>query len=145
MAGDGAVGQVLLRRSFAWGVFFVGDSKADVVEVNPDVVVTWGREDEALAVLVRHAQDVDDQVLDALEDDEEVPWAEVTLNVHWGSSTAMRTDGDGLIAVPSGVVTVGDANFEDVFALQPGRWRVQLSLEPRDDADNVDLWLSPAG
>jgi hypothetical protein len=145
MAGDGAVGQVSLRRSFAWGVFFIGDSKADVVEVNPDVAVTWGREDEALAVGVRHAMDVDDQVLDALDDDEEVPWVEVTVNVHWGGPSASRTDGDGLIDVPSGVVTIGDANFEDVFALPPGRWRVQLSLEPHDNAEHVDVWLSPAG
>jgi hypothetical protein len=144
LAGDGAVGEVSLRRSFAWGVFFIGDSRADVVEVNPDVVVTWGRQDEALAVLVRHAQDVDDEVLDALDDDEEVPWVEVALNVRWGTRTASGTDGDGFIAVPSGVVTIGDANFEDVFALPPGRWRVQLSLDPHDDAERVDVWLSPA-
>lgn len=89
--------------------------------------------------------DVDDQVLDALDDDEEVPWVEVTVNVHWGSPSAGRTDSDGLIDVPSGVVTIGDANFEDVFALPPGRWRVQLSLEPHHNAEHVDVWLSPAG
>ncbi len=127
VVGNGALGEVSLRRSFAWGVF-IGDSGADVVEVNPDVVVTWGREDEALAVLVRHAQDVDDHVFDGLEDDEEVPWVEVTLNVRWGTPTGSQTDEDGFIAVPTGVVTIGDANIEAVFAMPPGRWRVQPSL-----------------
>ncbi len=91
-ADIGGVGEVTLRRSFGWGVLFIGDSKADVVEVNPDTAITWGREDEAIAVLVRHAQDVDDAVLEALADDEEVPWTEVTVRPHWGRPADRATN-----------------------------------------------------
>jgi hypothetical protein len=70
--------------------------------------------------LVRHASDVGDEALEGLSDD------------------------DGHIAVQSGVITIGDAHFDDVFAVRPGRWRIQVALTPRSDAERVDVWLSPA-
>jgi hypothetical protein len=57
---------VTLQRAFGWGVLFLGDSNGEPIDVDPDAIVTWGREDQTVAVLVRHAQDVDADILDAL-------------------------------------------------------------------------------
>jgi hypothetical protein len=133
---------VTLQRPFGWGVLFLGDSDAEPIDVDPDTIVTWGREDQTLAVLVRHAQDVDADVLDALDDDDKVPLVEVTVNVHW--TPVGTADAEGIIAIPSGVLVIGDADHEEPFAVTPGRWRVQVSLEPQEHAEHVDLWLTPA-
>lgn len=133
---------VTLQRAFGWGVLFLGDSNAESTEVDPDAIVTWGREDQTIAVAVRHAQDVDANVLDALDDDDEVPLVEITVNVHWVPAAA--ADAEGFIAVPSGVLVIGDADQEEPLAVTPGRWRVQVSLEPQEHAERVDLWLTPA-
>ena len=132
---------VTLLRAFGWGVLFVGDSNAEPIEVDPDAIVTWGREDQTIAVLVRHAQDVDADVLDARGDDDEVPLAEVTVNVRW--VPAGTADAEGFIAVPSGVLVIGDADQEEPLPVTPGKWRVQVSLEPQEHAERVDLWLTP--
>lgn len=137
-------GERTLHRAFGWGVLFIGDATADIVEVDPDTRVTWGNGREAVAVLVRHAQDVDDDVLDGLDDDDEVPDAEVTVVVRWGAEAGRETDADGLIAVPTGLLTVGDADAEERFQLAPGTWRLQLVFDRPQDADRVDVWLSPA-
>jgi hypothetical protein len=140
--GAMAADDVALRRPFGWGVLFLGDSRADHIEVDPETLVTWGREDQTVAVLVRHAQDVDADVLDALADDDEVPEVEVSVNVHWGA--ADTADVEGVIAVPSGVLAIGDADVEEPISVTPGRWCVQISLEPREHAERVDVWLTPA-
>jgi hypothetical protein len=137
-------GERILRRAFGWGVLFIGDATADIVEVDPEVRVTWGSGREAVAVLVRHAQDTDDDVLDGLGDDDEVPDAEVSVVVRWGAEAGRETDADGFIAVPSGVLAVGDADAEESVQLVPGAWRLQLAFDRPQDADRVDVWLSPA-
>jgi hypothetical protein len=137
-------GERTFRRAFGWGVLFIGDATADIVEVDPDTTFTWGNGQEAVAVLVRHAQDVDDAVLDALDDDDEVPEAEVSVVVRWGAEAGRETDADGLIALSTGVLAVGDADAEESVRLEPGTWRLQLVLDRPQDADRVDVWLSPA-
>jgi hypothetical protein len=140
--GPASVDGVTLQRAFGWGVLFFGDSNAQPAGMDADAVVTWGSEDEAVAVLVRHAQDIDADVLDALDDDQEAPLVEITVSVHWGATDS--ADADGFIAVPSGVLVIGDADWEEPLAVLPGRWRVQVSLEPEEHAERVDLWLTPA-
>lgn len=134
----GTAGDLTVRRTFGWGVLFVGDAHAAPVEVDPEAAVTWGREDQAAAVAVRHAQDVD---LPAAPADDVVPPAEVTVRVRRGSTVGPTTA--GVVAVPSGVLVVGDADGEDRVAVAPGRWRVQARLEPEESAEHVELWLSP--
>ena len=143
-AGPDPDGDIVLRRAFGWGVLFIGDAEADIVEVEPDSVITWGREDQTVAVLVRHAQDVDDEVLDALHDDDEVPDAEVAVSVHWGPLVDGKPVDEGVIAVHSGRVSVGDADHENSFSVAPGRWHVQIGLEPIQHAERIDVWLSRA-
>jgi hypothetical protein len=125
-------------------VLFIGDSAAQIVEVDPDRPVTWGSEAEAAAVLVRAGLVVDPVVLDALDEDEEVPWIEVTVSVRWGRAADRVPDAEGVVAVPSGILTLGDTDHEDVVALTPGRWRLQIGLEPLRDAERIDVWLTPA-
>jgi hypothetical protein len=48
-----------------------------------------------------------------------------------------------VIDVPSGVLTVGDAEHEDALELGPGRWAVQVGCSPHDFAENVHVWLQP--
>lgn len=136
--------ELVLRRSFGWGVLFIGDAEADIVEVDPDSPVTWGREDQTVCVLVRHAQDVDDDVLESLQDDDEVPYAEVDVSVHLGRADPEQEVSEGFIAVPTGRVSIGDADQEDSVSVVPGRWRVELSLVPLEQAERVDIWLSRA-
>jgi hypothetical protein len=68
--------------------------------------------------------------------------AEVTVNVHWVPGDT--ADAEGFLAVPSGVLVIGDADLEEPLAVTPGRWRVQVSLKPQEHAERVDLWLTPA-
>ena len=137
-------GEVTLRRAFGWGVFFIGDSQADIVEVLPGAPVLWGDGREAAAVLVRHAQDVDDDVLDALGPDDDVPDVAVTVVVRWGFLAPRPVDAEGWLDVPSGRLTLGDADFEDIFELRPGKWRVQVLLDRPPDPERVDIWISAA-
>ncbi len=37
-----------------------------------------------------------------------------------------------------------DADLEESLAVAAGRWLVQVSLESREHAERVDLWLTPA-
>ncbi len=54
---------------------FLGDWEAVSIGISPDAAVTWRREDQMTAELLRHAKDVDADVLDAL-DDYEIPLVE---------------------------------------------------------------------
>lgn len=49
----------------------------------------------------------------------------------------------GVIDVPSGVLSVGDAEQEDIVAIGPGRWAVQIECSPRENAEKVCVWLQP--
>ena len=143
-ADGGSGGRRSWRRAFGWGVLFIGDATADVVVVDPDVPFTWGTVDEAFCVVVRHGQDVDDDVLEGLAPDDEVPWAEVSLEVRLGETAPDDVDGDGVVAVPTGVLTIGDADEEERFDVEPGLWRVQIALSPLQDAETVKIWISRA-
>ena len=46
-----------------------------------------------------------------------------------------------MIDVPSGVLTLGDAEHEDVIEIGPGRWTVQVACSPHEFAENVRVWL----
>ena len=68
-----------------------------------------------LAVKVLHAQDVD---LRGFESDEVIPPAEVELEVLVGDRPRSEVLFSGVIDVPSGVLTLGDAEHEDALEIE---------------------------
>ena len=91
-----------------------------------------------LAVKVLHAQDVD---LRGFESDEVIPPAEVQVDVLVGDRPRSEELFSGVIDVPSGVLTLGDAEHEDAIEIGPGRWAVQVGCSPHEFAENVRVWL----
>lgn len=128
-----------LSRPFGWGVVIVMDrDSADVPErLNESGVAS---SPTALAFRVRHAQDVELEGLDP--DDELAPFA-VSVDVAIGSPVEPFSFAHEIL-IPSGVVTIGDADHEDELSVSPGRWRVTVNLEPEDHAENVKVWLTGA-
>ena len=91
-----------------------------------------------LAVKVLHAQDVD---LTGFEADEIVPPAQVQVLIRVGDRSQADALFSGEIDVPSGVLTVGDAEQEDALEIGSGRWAVQVDCAPRESAETVQIWL----
>lgn len=77
-----------------------------------------------LAVKVRHAQDVD---LRGFEADELVPPAQAHVHIHVCDRPQADALFSGDIDVPSGVLTVGDAE--------------QVDCAPREVAEDARVWL----
>ena len=119
-------------RPFAWGVLVVGDADGhDIPPLEP--LQTIAATDSTVVIRVRHAQDVTD-----IDDSEFL----VNLRV-----AADSGDGEGvkaIVAVPSGRLSVGDANAADILNLRPGRWQLRIEVEPNDVPEHVAVWLSPA-
>lgn len=133
--------RLAFQRSFAWGILLVSDSQTTAVpELDHQAVVTAS--EEALAIVVHHAADMP---FDDLQPDEIVPKAEVVVRVYVDGSAPSRPSYDAVLSVPSGTITVGDADREELVAIGPGRWHVRVVCTPWDHADEVDLWLRPVG
>jgi hypothetical protein len=125
-----------LRRSFGWGVLLISDARSRDIPVSlPKGPVT--ATDTAVAIAVRHAQDVD------YEGGETAP-AAVSVNVLAGPADVAATDFEGSIRLGSGVLAVGDAEQEETVDVRPGSYRVQVRLDHPEYAENVDVWLTPA-
>ena len=90
---------------------------------------------------VLHAQHVD---LSGFDPDEIVPPAEVRVEIHIGAGAPGDVPFSGTIDVPSGVITVGDAEQEDALEIGAGRWAVRVDYEPPEHAELVRVWLRPA-
>jgi hypothetical protein len=131
----GAPGEPIfsLSRPFNWGGIFVMDSTtADIpARFGPHGLV---RSPTCLGVVVRHAQDVDTSAKGPFE---------VKVEVRWGPP-----DGDlsivHQIGVPSGAVTIGNAEAEEVIPVA-GSCIVSVALDDDSHAENVTIWLTPAG
>ena len=125
-----------ISRPFHWGLLLFMDQKAPVVPEVPDDIVSQSA--SGVAVKVRHAQDVE---LSAFEADDVIPPAHVHVDVRIDEGPPAAAVFSGLIDVPSGVLTVGDVDHDDVLDVGPGRWAVQVECLPRDDAERVTIWL----
>ena len=131
-----------ISRAFGWGLLIIADSTAtDLDDVDPDLPVTWARDHAHVGV--RHAQDVDVDDLE-LDDDDELPEAEVSVTVRLRAAAEDATAFDGVIEVPSGTITVGDADEEEALVVGAGSWRLQIDLDPPEHPTEVDIWVSPA-
>jgi hypothetical protein len=126
-----------IERAFGWGLLLVMDQdSSDVPELSTALV---SASSTGLAVKVHHAADVD---LAGFKDDEVIPLAQVEVDVHVGLSAPPDTHYRGSIDVPSGVITLGDADQEDRLDVEPGRWDVQVICIPADGhADKVLMWF----
>ncbi len=72
--------------------------------------------------------------------------AAVELNVYVHAAPVPSSDHASVIVLPSGVLALGDADRFDEVSLRPGRWLLQVDLDPRrsDEARWVNIHLSPA-
>ena len=136
-----------VRRPFHWGIVIVAadDWAGDLPEVDPDSLVTAS--ERTVIIGVRHAQDSDEfdgEVLKLAE-------AEVVvrkLGEAASSSESRREVFRTVITVPTGRLTVGDADEEVVVSAHPGANTVLVSVDaqvPRDDMspDAVQVDLLP--
>lgn len=129
-----------LQRPFGWGVLMLSDAHTNDTPLSLDsgpVAATPG----AVAVKVRHAQDVE---FDGLDDDEEVPLFVVNVSMAVGPSRDSGLAFDGVLDLPSGTLLIGDADREDVVTIDPGLYRVQIWLDDWDYAENVRIALTSA-
>jgi hypothetical protein len=72
--------------------------------------------------------------------------ADVELNVYVHALPVPSSDHSSVIVLPSGTLSIGDANRSDEISLSPGRWLMQVDLDRHrsDDARWVNIHLSPA-
>jgi hypothetical protein len=128
-----STGGFRVDRPFGWGLLLIGDrTLQEVPSIDPDAAVAA----TGSCVGVRHAQDVD-----LGSGDNEF---RVSLGVRLGQPTETSVCFDGVIDVPSGEITFGDADRQDSLDVVPGRWRVQVNLEPEDFPEHAEIWISSA-
>ena len=89
---------------------------------------------------VRHAQDVD---LSGGDDDEIPPFV-VSVRFLPGIAQGQELSFDGVMSLLSGLMSVGDADREEVLALTPGTYRLQVEVDPDDHPERFRVWYSPA-
>lgn len=131
--------RLAFKRAFAWGILLVSDSQTKAIpELDHQSVVTAS--EEALAIVVHHAADVP---FDDLPPDEIVPQAEVAVRIYVDRPEPSAPSFEAAVSVPSGTLTVGDADHEESLDIGAGRWHVHVVCTPWDDADEVVLWLLP--
>lgn len=78
---------------------------------------------------------------DHLAPEEIVPKAEVAVEVYVDEPLPKTPGFEAVFSVPSGTLTVGDADQEDSLEIGPGLWGVTVICTPWDHADKVELWL----
>jgi hypothetical protein len=133
--------RLAFKRAFAWGILLVSDSQTKAIpELDHQAVVTASK--EALAIVVHHAADVP---YGDVPSDQIVPESEVAVRIYVQESAPRTPSFEAVMSVPSGTLTVGDADHEESLDIDPGRWHVRVVCTPWDHADEVDLWLLPVG
>ncbi|HEY3562411.1 MAG TPA: hypothetical protein VGL05_33325 [Kribbella sp.] len=125
-----------VRRPFWWGLVLLMDRDTPDVPSLTDSVISQSA--EGLAVQVLHAQDVE---LSGAEAGDVIPPAQVQIEVRIGEPPPAEVLFSGAIDVPSGILTVGDAEQEDALEISPGRWAVQVDCAPPEFAETVRVWL----
>ncbi|MEL5955720.1 hypothetical protein AADR41_13280 [Streptomyces sp. CLV115] len=118
-------------RSYYWGCIYASDEEeGDFDDLDgPGPIWTshcW------VTIRVRHAR--------LVAEDE----ADVDLVVEVRQTAAADFAYQATIDLPSGVLSVGDADSDDTLRLAPGTWLMQVDLDSPDDATNVRIVLSPA-
>ena len=127
------------KQPFQWGLLLAFDDEADWTL--PEGVGTDGIVSSAtcITVPVLHAQDV--EIPDDWPDDEDVPDAEVEVEVTLGSP-APAAEFVGTLACPSGRLNVGDAESSRVLDVPSGVLTVAVTREPMQFAESVTITVS---
>lgn len=131
---------LVIERPFNWGVLLVSDQFTDDIPGSSQTGFSVSQ--QALAIAVRHAQDVDYDDLD-LEPDDVVPPTQVRVRVLEGRCP-QPTDFDCQIAVPSGKLSIGDAEHEVLIDVESGTYRIEVALDVAEHPESVEVWWSPA-
>lgn len=130
---------ITIVRAWQWGIAIIGDSRGEVPPVEPNSAASIGR--EAVVLNVRHAQDV---VIPDDAADDDVIEATATIHVRVLSS-AVPSDRplvcDVTLAVPSGRVSIGDANDEYVIDWAGASVRVVATANELDRTDLDEMWV----
>ena len=124
-----------IQRRFGWGILLIGDAESSDIPLGPGRGVAISTATN-ICVRVRHAQDVESPSDGNLE----VPPFEVSVRCVSGVSHALALCFDGTIDLPSGRLSIGDADDEKILALRPGRWRFQIEVDTRDHPERVYVW-----
>ncbi len=134
-----------IRRPFHWGIVVVAvePPTGDIPAVVGDTLVVANA--HSLIILVRHAQDIE-----SLDGEYDFAEAEVTVRQMVGpmsSPASGRVVYEGVLDVPSGRLSVGDADDWVILPAHHGANTAVVSVEagvPADelspDAVHVDLW-----
>jgi len=128
--------EVTIPRAWHWGVVFLVDKRGAIPDVDPDTLVSVGP--SGLVLLARHAQDTFEVV------DGKLVYA--TATVHTRLLTEPVEDRrpvvfDGVVATPSGQLSVGDADSEVIISAHHSQTRFVISvLDPQDNSPD-DLWV----
>ena len=135
--------EIQWSQPFRWGLLTAFDSERswglpDDVTANA-VTAT----DTALAVQVRHSQDIEEP--EDWPSDLNLPEAQVRVVVAFAESPdGAPVEFDGFLQCQSGRLAVGDAEDERILHVPAGVLRVQVSLFPREFAEYVVLRLIQA-
>jgi hypothetical protein len=143
-----------IERPFHWGIVVIaGDDwrgEPEAPAIDPDRMVAAN--DFAVTIAVRHAQDTD-EVEKGDDGVESVKFAKATVVARLLDSSppdeGRRQVFSGVITVPSGRLSIGDADEESIVTAHQGSNRVIVSVDegiPADDLspDLVFVDLLPA-
>jgi len=125
------------HRPFHWGVLFIGDPETvDIPEMRLDGAISSSA--ALVAVPVRHAQDIEYSGREKIH-----PFA-VSVSCSPGVDQGQELSFDGVINLPSGLMSVGDADSASILTLAPGTYRIQIAVHPYEHPERVRFWYSPA-
>jgi hypothetical protein len=128
-------------RPFRWGVILLSDE--DATEIPDDIgTTTVAMARSTLSIGVKDAHDT--EIPEDFDDDDLAPVAEVTVTAHNSASAPADAQFDCRIATPSRRVTIGDAEEERTFKVTSDATRVQIHLDPPEEAQHVSIWLTEA-
>lgn len=129
-----------ITRSFHWGIAIVMDHDADIPDMDPERPVTAG--ESALIVTVRHGADIRSSQSEPAEVSIVVRRHERPVEL-----AGRRQLFDGVLATPTGRLSIGDA-IEDVeLSTHAGHTRVTVSVDaewPVDDHHHESLVIDLA-
>lgn len=127
-------------RPWQWGIVIVGDSRGELPELEPGVVASIGA--EAIVICVRHAQDV--VIPEGAAADDEVGEATATVHVRVLASFVPPDRPlvcDVTLAIPSGRVSIGDADGASVIDWTGTSVRVVASANELDLSGLDEVWV----
>ncbi|WP_155848568.1 hypothetical protein [Arthrobacter sp. 35W] len=135
-----------LARPWNWGIVVVTDNSAtgELPDIEPGRVVSAN--ETGLVILIRHAQDIDDDLNDDSDDDGDPDLAEgsVSAAFHHGPVDVhpeRQLVYEGTLLTPSGTIHIGDAELSVAVPAGASETRVLVSVSAADDSSPDQIWL----